>query len=142
MTKRVLKSALFGLSMSLAVSVWSAPPPLLDDALACPLTSNCVNSYASANLAPFQFQGSAAQGMALLTATLATFPEAKIVRSEGLALEAIFTTFLGFKDQVEFRIDESTQRIHFRSRSLVGLYDFGKNRSRMQAIKARFDKPD
>jgi uncharacterized protein (DUF1499 family) len=140
MTKRILKSAVFGLSMSLVVNVWSSPPLLADDPLDCPLTSNCVNSSGAAHLAPLQFSGSAEQGMALLKATLATFSEAKIVRSDSLTLEVIFTTFLGFKDQVEFRIDEPTQRIHFRSRSLVGLYDFGKNRSRMQAIKARFDK--
>jgi uncharacterized protein (DUF1499 family) len=52
----------------------------------------------------------------------------------------IFTTRVGFRDQVDFQIDEVAQRIHFRSRSLVGLYDFGKNRSRMQAFRARFEQ--
>lgn len=61
-------------------------------------------------------------------------------RREPLALEAIFTTPLGFKDQVDFRIDSQAQRVDFRSRSLSGLFDWGKNRSRMQEFTARFAK--
>lgn len=77
--------------------------------------------------------------MAQLKATLATFAEATVERSDGLTLVAIFTTRLGFRDEVEFRIDAVTQTIHYRSRSLTGLYDFGKNRARMQEVKTRFD---
>lgn len=77
--------------------------------------------------------------MAQLRATLATFAEATVERSDARTLVAIFTTRLGFRDEVEFRIDGSAQAIHYRSRSLAGLYDFGKNRSRMQEVKTRFD---
>jgi hypothetical protein len=38
------------------------------------------------------------------------------------------------------RIDSQSQRIDFRSRSLFGLFDFGKNRSRMQAFATRFEQ--
>ncbi len=78
--------------------------------------------------------------MASLRATLVTFPEATVARAEPLALELIFTTPAGFKDQVDFRIDAQAQRIDFRSRSLFGLFDFGKNRSRMQAFATRFEQ--
>jgi uncharacterized protein (DUF1499 family) len=77
--------------------------------------------------------------MAQLKAALATFPEATVVRNDAVSLGAIFTTFLGFRDEVEFRLDGKAQTIHFRSRSLMGAYDFGKNRARMQGFKARFE---
>jgi uncharacterized protein (DUF1499 family) len=91
------------------------------------------------SLPPLSFQGEPAQGMAQLKVTLATFVEATVERSDALSLVAIFTTRLGFRDEVEFRIDGVTQTIHYRSRSLTGLYDFGKNRSRMQDVKTRFE---
>ena len=78
--------------------------------------------------------------MARLQATLKTFPEAGVVRSEPLALEVIFTTAIGFRDQVDFRIDPVASTIDFRSRSLLGLFDWGKNRSRMTEFKARFEQ--
>jgi uncharacterized protein (DUF1499 family) len=107
--------------------------------LVCPLPSNCVNSQGTGGFMPLRFAGAATQALALLQATLATFPEATVVRTEPLALEVIFTTPVGFRDQVDFRIDAKAQRIDFRSRSLFGLLDFGKNRSRMQDFATRFE---
>ena len=106
--------------------------------LTCPRTTNCVNSLGSGGLAPLRYEGSAEQGMALLRATLASFPEAAIARSDPVWLEVIFTTPLGFRDQVDFVLDAPTGQINFRSQSLLGHYDFGKNRSRMTAFSERF----
>jgi len=78
------------------------------------------------------------QALARIEATLKTFSEAQIVQREALAVQVIFTTSLGFRDQVDFQIDPAAERIDFRSRSLLGLFDFGKNRSRMQAFALRF----
>ncbi len=108
--------------------------------MSCRLPSNCVNSFASAGLAPLSYEGTAAQALALLQASLATFPKAKIELTKPLYLEATFTTKIGFRDQVEFKINEPDKRIDFRSRSKFGLYDFGKNRSRMLEFSARFMK--
>jgi uncharacterized protein (DUF1499 family) len=108
--------------------------------LACTLPSNCVNSLGTGGLAPLRYSGPPAQAVAQLQATLATFPEAQVVRTEPLALEVIFTTPVGFKDQVDFRIDAQAQRIDFRSVSLFGLFDWGKNRSRMQEFATRFEQ--
>lgn len=108
--------------------------------LACPLPSNCVSSRDKGGLGPLSYTGTPAQALVQLQATVKTFPEASIVRSEPLALEVIFTTAVGFKDQVDFRIDPQAQRIEFRSRSLLGLFDWGKNRSRMVDVKARFEQ--
>lgn len=106
--------------------------------LTCPRTSNCVNSLPGNGLAPLRYAGDPGQSMALLRATLASFPEANIVRSDPLWLEVIFTTTLGFRDQVDFVLDAKTGKINYRSTSLVGRYDFGKNKSRMSAFSERF----
>lgn len=89
---------------------------------------------------PLRFGGSPSQAKTALLATLANLPEAKIVAEEDTALEVVFTTAMGFKDQVIFRIDGAAGRIDYRSRSLLGLYDFGKNRARMVDFAARFAK--
>ncbi len=109
-------------------------------ALACTLPTNCVNSLDGAGLGPLRYEGTPAQGLALLQATLAQFPDARIVASDGLSLEAVFTTSLGFRDLVDFRIDARARRIDYRSRSSFGLFDFGKNRSRMSAFSTRFEQ--
>lgn len=108
--------------------------------LACTHSGNCVNSIVPDGLAPLTFTGPPTRGLELLLATLKTFPEATIEQSTPLGLTVIFTTTLGFKDQVDFRIDPQAQRIDFRSRSLLGLYDFGKNRSRMREFSRRFEQ--
>ncbi len=108
------------------------------ETLSCTHPGNCVNSFSSYGLEALAFEGNGEQAMALLRATLATFPEASIVSSAPLYLEVIFTTTIGFKDQIEFRIDEPSKRIDYRSRSKIGLYDFNKNRSRMQDFSASF----
>jgi uncharacterized protein (DUF1499 family) len=108
--------------------------------MACALPSNCVNSQGTGDLVPLRYTGTPAQALNLLQATLTTFPEATVVRSEPLAMEVTFITPAGFRDQVNFRIDPQAQRIDFRSRSTFGLFDFGKNRSRMQEFVMRFEQ--
>jgi uncharacterized protein (DUF1499 family) len=105
--------------------------------LPCETTSNCVNST-SEGLAPMVYTGDAARGLALLKATLAHFPEASVTDSGPLRMALIFRTTLGFKDEVIFVLEPAGQRIQFRSRSLMGRYDFGKNRSRMVAVVTQF----
>jgi uncharacterized protein (DUF1499 family) len=108
--------------------------------LACPLAGNCVSSLGSGGLAALQYAGAPARAMELLQATVTTFTEASVVRREPLAMRVIFTTPAGFRDQVDFLIDPQAQRVDFRSRSLFGLFDWGKNRSRMLEFKSRFEQ--
>ncbi len=112
----------------------------IERALACSLPTNCVNSLPGSSLSPLSFPGNAAQALALLRATLADFPEAQVVSADDQAVEAIFSTPAGFKDRVSFRIDATARRIDYRSGSSLGLFDFGKNRSRMEAFAARFEQ--
>ncbi len=106
--------------------------------LACPASPNCVNTLGVGNLPPLAYSGDVAQGMARLRATLVSFGEARIEAADGQSITTIFTTLLGFRDEVVFVFDPAQPVIHFRSRSLLGYYDFGKNRSRMQAVAERF----
>ena len=108
--------------------------------LGCTLRSHCVNSLGVGSLNPLRYEGSPAQALTTLQSTVATFAEAQVISSEPLAMVVIFTTPAGFRDEVDFRIDAAAQRIHFRSRSLFGLFDFGKNRSRMEAFSVRFEQ--
>lgn len=132
-------------AVGLAAAVRAETPPLrwppapdLPKALACPDSPICVNSLGVGGLAPLVYAGSPEQGMARLRATLATFTEARIESADAGSLTAIFSTRLGFRDEVVFVLDPVQAHIHFRSRSLLGYYDFGKNRSRMQAVSERF----
>ena len=109
-------------------------------ALACATPSNCVNSLGSSDLKPLHFAGTPAQAVAALRATLAKFHEAKILKTDTLSMEVVFTTAVGFQDLVDFRIDADAQRIDYRSRSKMGKYDFGKNHSRMSAFSTRFEQ--
>ncbi len=124
---------LLGACASTSPNASSASP---SDTLTCSLSSNCVSSLDGAP--PLRFEGTPAQALERLRATLTSFPEARTVRVEDMALEVVFTTPAGFKDLVDFRIDPAQQRIDYRSRSAFGLYDFGKNRSRMQLFAERF----
>ena len=78
--------------------------------------------------------------LATLRATLADFPEATVVRDRPLALEAIFPRPAGSRDQVDLRLAPRARRVDFRSRSLFGLFDRGRNRSRMQELRGRFEQ--
>ena len=110
----------------------------IDPRLSCTLPTNCVNSRTSSGLAPLHFAGTGAHGLALLQATLASFPEATVQQQDESTITAVFTTPAGFRDDVIFLLDPQQHQIDFQSHSGFGLYDFGKNRSRMQAFTARF----
>lgn len=150
MSQRPESSARAGaLALALTIAGCASSPPTTATggpseasarALACTLPTNCVNSIGDGSAGPLRFAGTPEQAMAALQATLATFAEAQVLRSEPLLLETVFTTPLGFRDQVDFRIDPKARRIDYRSRSMFGLFDFGKNRSRMQDFVARFEQ--
>ena len=131
------------LLLTLLLTLLASPRSMAQEVepLPCDSPSNCVNS-ASEGLAPLVYAGDAARGLALLKATLTHFPEATVTASGPLRLELIFRTMLGFKDEVVFVLDPAGQRIQFRSRSLMGRYDFGKNRSRMVAVVTQFQAED
>lgn len=141
---RPLAQAIATLTAALLLGACATPAPVPAgdrDALACTLPTNCVNSLGTDGLAPLKYRGTPEQAMARLEATIKTFAEAQIAHRGPLAVQVIFTTPLGFRDQVDFLIDPTAEQIDFRSRSLFGLFDFLKNRSRMTAFSLRFQAP-
>jgi uncharacterized protein (DUF1499 family) len=137
----LLVTASLGLTLGCAAqTTLVAGSSKVDDTLACAQSSNCVNTLKGSDLAPLRYVGTPTQGMAALQQVLASFKETSVTRLEPARLQAIFTTTLGFRDEVDFVLNTQTAQIDFRSRSLVGLYDFGKNRSRMAAFSQRFNE--
>ena len=92
-----------------------------------------------AAIAPLQFQGDGEAAMNRLTAILAQSPGTVIVsRDPGYVYAQCSTTVLKFTDDVEFWLDKPKGVIQFRSASRLGRKDFGVNRARMEAIRAKF----
>jgi uncharacterized protein (DUF1499 family) len=93
-----------------------------------------------ARIEPLAFEGSAADAMQRLSSIVASMRGARIIEARPDYLVAEFTTrWLRFVDDVEFAILASSQRIDARSASRLGSEDFGVNRARIEAIRARFD---
>lgn len=51
----------------------------------------------------------------------------------------VLSSLLKFPDDIEFFIDEGSDKIHFRSASRHGYSDLGKNRERMTNVKQALD---
>jgi uncharacterized protein (DUF1499 family) len=107
----------------------------------CRPTPNCVSSQAPDGehfIEPLRFAGTSAGAMAALQKTLESMERARIIRADPGYLYAEFTSrWLGFVDDVEFALDEGARVIHVRSASRLGRRDFGVNRGRIEAVRAR-----
>jgi uncharacterized protein (DUF1499 family) len=109
---------------------------------ACPDSPNCVSTRASDpehHMEALSFHGSACEAMEKLKSIVALFPRAKLIDERENYVHFEFTSALfRYVDDVEFLIDESAGKIHFRSASRVGRGDLGANRRRMEQIAAAF----
>ncbi len=109
----------------------------------CRPTPNCVSSQADPSdarhyVAPLAFAGSAQQARDALRRAIESMPRATVIRQAPNYLYAEFRSrLLGFVDDVEFTCDEKAHAIHVRSASRLGRSDFGVNRARVEAIRAR-----
>jgi len=137
------------LSRGDSVFSWKRPAYLgvTDGRLArCKSTPNCVSSQsdredAEHHVAPIAFRGSAVEALAAVRAAVEAMPGATVVRHDGNYLHAEFRTrLMRFVDDVELVHDEKAGVIHVRSASRLGRRDFGVNRARIEAIRARVEK--
>ena len=107
----------------------------------CPTSPNCVSSQAEAveqQVAPLRYQGAAAAAQAKRLTVLNGMAQVTIVPSDPDRITAEFRSALfGFVDDVAFQFCPSGV-IQVRSASRSGYYDFGVNRERVEAIRARF----
>jgi uncharacterized protein (DUF1499 family) len=95
--------------------------------------------HAYAAIAPIQFTGDGEAAMSRLAALLAKSPDTVVVtRKPDYMYVQCSTKVLRFTDDVEFWLDKKAGVIQFRSASRLGQKDFGVNRARMEAIRAKF----
>jgi uncharacterized protein (DUF1499 family) len=112
----------------------------------CKRTPNCVSSQADPadaehHLSPIRFQGTSNEAMAAVRKAVESMERATVLRQDPNYLYAEFRSkLLGFVDDVEFTHDESAGVIHVRSASRLGRRDFGVNRARVEALRARIEK--
>ncbi len=111
----------------------------------CKSTPNCVSSQADAAddehyIAPIRFRGSSTDAIAAARKAVESMERATVLREEANYLYAEFRSkLLGFVDDVEFTHDEKAGVIHVRSASRLGRRDFGVNRARIEALRARIE---
>lgn len=112
--------------------------------VACPNAPHCVSSDAPADnshyVRPFVFAGTGKQARLELLEALATMPHATRIEVRPRYIHTRFQTTLGFVDDVTTIIRPRKGTVAVRSASRIGYYDFGKNRSRITALRKRFDK--
>jgi uncharacterized protein (DUF1499 family) len=135
-----------GLALLSALSRRPSNLGMIDGRLtACPDSPNCLSTQANDpehRMEALTLSGSPQEAMARIKAVIAGFPRTKIVDERENYLHVEFTSALfRFVDDVEFQIDESAGKIHFRSASRVGHSDLGANRRRMEQITAAISKP-
>jgi len=112
--------------------------------LACPGTSNCVNSKsldAEHKITPLTYTSSAEDAFNTLKTVVQSFKQSAIAQETDNYLYAEFTIpVVGFVDDVEFLLDKDAQVIHVRSASRLGESDLGVNRKRIETIRAKFNQ--
>ena len=127
---------------------WQRPDNLgvKDGRLAPPkCTPNSVSSQsdpadAEHYIAAIPFKGGPAEAMAAVRKAAESMRGATVIRSEVGYLYAEFRTkLMRFVDDVEFTFDDKAGMIHVRSASRLGRRDFGVNRARVEAIRARIE---
>lgn len=122
-------------------------PALVDGQLsACPHKTNCINtetsSHTDKNNQPIKLPDSVTSVSALKTLKeIIIEMDGKIGAEKENYLSATFSSsFFGFVDDFEIKINEEKRIIHFRSASRVGRSDFGTNRKRINVIQKKFIK--
>lgn len=108
----------------------------------CPNSPNCVSSQSSDKphyIAPLEYSGSLMEAKQALLSILHEQARCEIEGTSDRYIYATFTsTFFRFVDDVEFCFDRNSKKIHVRSQSRIGYFDFGVNRRRIEHIRKRF----
>ncbi len=109
----------------------------------CPDSPNCVCSQDdrdSHHIAAFSYQGDGDAAFSRLIELIEAHPRTRIVTRTDDYLHVEFTTaILRFTDDVEFLLQNEKKQIQVRSASRIGYSDLGKNRKRVEALRAAFE---
>jgi len=150
----VIAGALAGLALHVATATgdtvfsWKRPDYLgvKDGKLArCRNSPNCVSSQADPGdaehyISPIAFKGGALDAIAAARKAVEGMEGSTVIRHEGNYLYAEFRTrLMRFVDDVELTYDEKAGALHVRSASRLGRRDFGVNRARVEALRARIE---
>jgi len=106
----------------------------------CPESPNCVCSEYQGKpfVEPLYFDESGEQAWERAKRVLREIG-GRIKIEENGYLRAVFTSkIFRFRDDVEMRLEADKRRIHVRSSSRIGYYDFGVNRKRVEKIRQAF----
>ena len=106
----------------------------------CPGSPNCVSSQApdpGHRIAPLAFSDRPGDAFARLKELLLRRGDTRIVEAGAGYLRVEFSTRL-FVDDGEFLLDPDRRLIQLRSASRLGYWDLGKNRRRIEEIRARY----
>ncbi len=105
----------------------------------CDYKENCqssVDTNAENRVEPFGIEGDKQQVIAKVAAILQTQTNASIVEQSPVYLHATFkTTVMGYIDDVEFLVDEKSNKLHVRSASRLGIKDLGANKKRIEMLR-------
>ena len=110
------------------------------------VTPNCVSSQVDPSdtehyIAPILFKGASVEAIVAARKAVEGMRGATVIRHDGIYLYAEFRSqLMRFVDDVEFLSDEKAGLIHVRSASRLGRRDFGVNRARVEAIRARIER--
>ena len=118
-------------------------PPTVDRCLApCPDRPNCVSSLAedaTHRVEPLTFDGSPEQALKRLRRIIEAMRRATVDEVAENYLKASFRSRLfRFTDDLELLVYPRAGLVHIRSASRIGYSDHGVNRSRVEAIRARY----
>ena len=110
---------------------------------ACLSTPNCVSSQAPENdvehsIQPIQVGGKTSEIISDLKMVIQSLPRTKIVTKTKNYMYVEFSSkLMGFVDDVEFYLDDTSKVIQVRSASRLGESDFGVNRQRIEEIRSK-----
>lgn len=111
----------------------------------CKSSPNCVSSQADPAdaehyIAPIAFKGGSLDAIAAARKAVESMEGSTVIRHEGNYLYAEFRTrLMRFVDDVEMTYDEKAGMLQVRSASRLGRRDFGVNRARVEALRARIE---
>ena len=129
------------LPMSIRLAQADGPRVISGLLASCPDRSNCVSSAATDErhrIASLELKVTPDSAWQDLQAVIGATPGARIVTATSDYIRAEFTTgFLRFTDDTEFVLRAEDNEIAVRSASRFGYYDFGVNRDRIEALRAK-----
>lgn len=137
-------AAVIALFMMARASHTGQAPGLVDGRLArCPDKPNCVCSeYREGSghaIEPLEFSARAGKDLTAKLREVIIEAGGSIRTERADYIAATFTSsWFGFVDDLEVRIDDQAARIHFRSASRVGYGDLDANRKRVELLQKRF----